>query len=320
MKFRERTVKIFNNILFFSHGIGDEKETLKQALKLAYENKSLLKILIISPPFPDSLNEYKSSYEESIIDRMEKIVSADRAYLKISLEQLPVKVDLEYSDTPAIHTIRYILRHSHDLLIKNAEECVNNKGFKALDMDLLRKCPCPLFLSKPSKKPDEKTNVAVAVDPKDEDSAGKSLSLDLLQISHSLAKNFSGNLDIISCWNFAYEDYLRDGVWIKTSEEKLNKLIGDEKKLSFNTLKSLVKEAKIPNEAYNLYHLKGYPQDIISSYTSDHNIDILIMGTVARTGLSGFIIGNTAENILQQIDCSLLALKPKGFVSPVKAY
>ena len=66
--------------------------------------------------------------------------------------------------------------------------------------------------------------------------------------------------------------------------------------------------------------MKGYPQDIISSYTSDHNIDILIMGTVARTGLSGFIIGNTAENILQQIDCSLLALKPKGFVSPVKAY
>lgn len=32
------------------------------------------------------------------------------------------------------------------------------------------------------------------------------------------------------------------------------------------------------------------------------------------------IIGNTAENILQKIDCSLLALKPLGFVSPVKAY
>jgi len=49
-------------------------------------------------------------------------------------------------------------------------------------------------------------------------------------------------------------------------------------------------------------------------------IDILIMGTVARTGISGFIIGNTAENILQKIDCSLLALKPQGLVSPVKAY
>lgn len=44
------------------------------------------------------------------------------------------------------------------------------------------------------------------------------------------------------------------------------------------------------------------------------------MGTVARTGIPGFIIGNTAENTLREIRCSLLALKPNGFVSPVKAY
>lgn len=52
----------------------------------------------------------------------------------------------------------------------------------------------------------------------------------------------------------------------------------------------------------------------------EKKIDVLVMGTVARTGIPGFIIGNTAEIILQKIDCSLLALKPLGFVSPVKAY
>jgi len=50
------------------------------------------------------------------------------------------------------------------------------------------------------------------------------------------------------------------------------------------------------------------------------NIDILVMGTVARTGIPGFVIGNTAENIVQKLSCSLMALKPRGFVSPVKAY
>jgi len=30
------------------------------------------------------------------------------------------------------------------------------------------------------------------------------------------------------------------------------------------------------------------------------------------------IIGNTAEAILEEIQCSVLALKPAGFVSPVK--
>jgi nucleotide-binding universal stress UspA family protein len=52
----------------------------------------------------------------------------------------------------------------------------------------------------------------------------------------------------------------------------------------------------------------------------DKKIDVLVMGTVARTGIPGFIIGNTAESVVQQLSCSLLALKPNGFISPVTAY
>jgi len=42
------------------------------------------------------------------------------------------------------------------------------------------------------------------------------------------------------------------------------------------------------------------------------------MGTVCRTGVAGFFIGNTAEMVVQEIDCSVLAIKPDGFVTPVK--
>lgn len=35
---------------------------------------------------------------------------------------------------------------------------------------------------------------------------------------------------------------------------------------------------------------------------------------------SRFIIGNTTENIVQELSCSLIAFKLEGFVSPVKAY
>jgi nucleotide-binding universal stress UspA family protein len=41
------------------------------------------------------------------------------------------------------------------------------------------------------------------------------------------------------------------------------------------------------------------------------------MGTVARIGIPGFIMGNTAETILNHIDCSVLAVKPPGFATPV---
>jgi nucleotide-binding universal stress UspA family protein len=46
-------------------------------------------------------------------------------------------------------------------------------------------------------------------------------------------------------------------------------------------------------------------------------IDLLVMGTICRTGIPGFIIGNTAEKVLDTINCSVLTVKPVGFVSPV---
>ena len=41
------------------------------------------------------------------------------------------------------------------------------------------------------------------------------------------------------------------------------------------------------------------------------------MGTVARAGIGELLIGNTAKTILQRVDCSVLAIKPEGFASPV---
>lgn len=42
------------------------------------------------------------------------------------------------------------------------------------------------------------------------------------------------------------------------------------------------------------------------------------MGTVCRTGAPGLLIGNTAEKILYEVDCSVLTVKPDGFVTPVR--
>ncbi len=43
----------------------------------------------------------------------------------------------------------------------------------------------------------------------------------------------------------------------------------------------------------------------------------IVVGAVARTGIAGFFMGNTAESILTQLDCSVLIVKPSGFFSPV---
>ncbi len=51
--------------------------------------------------------------------------------------------------------------------------------------------------------------------------------------------------------------------------------------------------------------------------TAKEEIDLVVMGTICRTGVPGFFVGNTAESILQQVECSVLTVKPDGFVTPV---
>lgn len=46
--------------------------------------------------------------------------------------------------------------------------------------------------------------------------------------------------------------------------------------------------------------------------------DLIAMGTVGRSGIKGVLLGNTAEKILDQCDCSILTVKPDDFVSPIQ--
>ena len=46
--------------------------------------------------------------------------------------------------------------------------------------------------------------------------------------------------------------------------------------------------------------------------------DLLVMGTVSRWGIARRLLGNTAERVLERVDCSLLTVKPEEFVSPVE--
>ena len=41
------------------------------------------------------------------------------------------------------------------------------------------------------------------------------------------------------------------------------------------------------------------------------------MGTLSRGGVAGLLIGNTAERVVNRVDCSLLTIKPEDFISPV---
>ena len=56
---------------------------------------------------------------------------------------------------------------------------------------------------------------------------------------------------------------------------------------------------------------------VVPEVIEQKKVDLMIMGSVARTGISGLLMGNTAEKILSDARCSLLVIKPRGWSSPL---
>ncbi|MBD0319672.1 MAG: universal stress protein [Gemmatimonadetes bacterium] len=57
-------------------------------------------------------------------------------------------------------------------------------------------------------------------------------------------------------------------------------------------------------------------EEVVSDYVVAEGVDLVVMGTVARRGIAGLLIGNTAERVLRRLPCSVLAVKPEEFAGP----
>jgi len=310
-------MKEFKNILFVSQELSNNSDSLEQALALSNRNNASLIGVIICPKLPESMNKYEEIYEKSLLDKLNSEI--ENCLTKSGQESKPaIPIKIASGDKPVVQVIKTVLTDGCDLLIKETEPLdEGSKGFKALDMKLLRKSPCAVWLNRPSPKAHEKKRVAVAIDPTVKSPEEKQLALRLLQTSRSIADSCDSQLHVISCWEYELEKYLRDHSWIQVDDERLNAEIESVRTYHREALDSLLLESKISGDIA-VHHINGRADDEIPLCVAKLEIDILTMGTIARTGIKGLIMGNTAENVLQSIQCSLVALKPDGFESPIK--
>jgi nucleotide-binding universal stress UspA family protein len=60
----------------------------------------------------------------------------------------------------------------------------------------------------------------------------------------------------------------------------------------------------------NVHLAKGDPRVEIARFARAFRTDLLVIGTAARKGLMGRVLGNTAEALLPTIHCSMLVIRP----------
>ncbi|MCC7424009.1 MAG: universal stress protein [Planctomycetaceae bacterium] len=63
---------------------------------------------------------------------------------------------------------------------------------------------------------------------------------------------------------------------------------------------------------------EGSPLVTIVRYAREHDIDLIVLGTHGRTGLSHVLMGSVAENVVRKAPCPVLTVRPEGhqFVMP----
>jgi len=305
-------MKRFQNILFVIQGSEIAESAFQQAAVFTQSTNANISFLVLHPDLPANLQDVQKAYEENI-----------RTSIKTKLQSCDMPQDANiYFETASPHfvtIIQYVLKKDFDLVIKAAEELDDkqNKGFKSLDMSLLRKCPCTVWLCRDWMNAD-KPRVLTAIDPFSDAPEGRDLSVKLLQIGNYFAESMGGANTVISCWEFEHEGFLRNSPFAKIEGEKVDVLVGEAQKNHDAAVQKLISEMEVSTASVICERGKAY--DVIPSYAEREGIDIVIMGTVARTGIPGFLIGNTAENIVQNLSCGMFAVKPGGFVSPIKAY
>jgi hypothetical protein len=83
-------------------------------------------------------------------------------------------------------------------------------------------------------------------------------------------------------------------------------------------LDELAKTPGQPGGSEHFHLLRGQPDDEVSRFAIEQQSDIVVLGSVGRRGISGLLIGETAEEILSRIECGVFCVKPDGFVSPLR--
>jgi nucleotide-binding universal stress UspA family protein len=319
-------MKRFSNILLIVDADKDHAAGLKRAVALVKNNQASLMLADVVDSIPDELQmaiTMVTPREIGDILAAEKREKLDQIVKSIADEKIAVKAKVLVGK-PFIEIIRQVISNDHDLVIKCAESdaSLRDMRFGSTDMHLMRKCPCPVWIIK-STEHERYRRILAAVDQDPSDAVKDALNRQILEISSSLALAEFCELHIVHAWSLAGESYLTS-VRSGFSRAEVDTSIEEETSERQRWLENLVNAygTKADKEAVDylapqLHVLKGHAKHVIPTTAQKLDVDLVVMGTVARTGIAGFFMGNTAESILNQLGSSVLTLKPPGFISPV---
>ncbi|TYG33403.1 universal stress protein UspE [Lonepinella koalarum] len=303
----------FNNILVILNPENEKQYSLARAVRLVKEQKSEFPVNITV-----FLPVYDLSYEMSALLSSEEREEMHRTVVEQRQKDVQPYLD-KYTDPMIIFHSRVVwssneseaivaeIENNHyDLVIKytKEEESLTSLFITPMDWQLLRKCPTPLLMVRDGDwKHQRRILVAVNVSSGDKE-YHDIFNQELVSLSMDLADQLGrGNVHLVSAYPPTPMNMAIDLPEFHSSEY-INGVRGQ----YLINMKALRQRFGISEDHTHVY--EGFPEEVIPQVAEKIEAELVILGTVGRTGLSAALLGNTAEHVISKLKCNLLAIKP----------
>lgn len=290
-----------------------EQPALSRAIEIARKTGAEVHALLVVYDFSYDMTTMLTRSER---EAMRDAVTKDRiAWAEKNLtryDDYDVKVAVEWSDKRYEAITRYTINRQIDLVVKATRKHDDFASvlFTPTDWHLLRKCPAPVLLVKAHAWP-EHGNIVAAVNVGTEDKEHAKLNDKLTGIAKDYAELLSGQVHLINAYpsaplNIAIEipDFNPETYHNAVRNHHVQEMENHSAKFGIGVA--------------NCHVVEGLPDIAIPKVTEQLDAELVVIGTVGRTGLSAAFLGNTAEHVIDNLNCDVLAVKPDGFTSPVK--
>ena len=170
------------------------------------------------------------------------------------------------------------------------------------DWKLLRFCPAPVLMVK-TDRPWTGGVILAAVDVGNSDGEHRTLHAGIVSHGYDIASLAQGTLHVISAHPSPMLSAADPTFQLKETIEARYR----------EECRAFQAEFDVSDERL---HIEEGPADVLIPHIA-HKLQavVTIIGTVARTGLSGALIGNTAEVVLDTLESDVLVLKPDDIIS-----
>ena len=177
--------------------------------------------------------------------------------------------------------------------------------FGAADWPLIRACPVPLLYAKP-RRWRAAPRIAAAVDPGHPRDVPAALDRRLVATAARLARGLKGSLQVVHAY-LPLEPALAGGAVLGLAGVDAGsaaELVAEAGRRAQRAVAALLRGLPAPRPTVVL--LRGTAIETLPGFAELKDLDVLVMGAVARSRAWEFLVGATAERLLERVACDVL--------------